>query len=376
MTRYASLSSMIADTPASLSAFYCPLADINKNRRQPYSVAENAGHQTSAQSWGTGRAVSRIPRVGGGGTHRSGQGAFGNMCRKGRMFAPTKVFRRWHRKVNVNQRRYAIVSALAASAVPALVMARGHRIDAVPEVPLVVSGLEGIAKTQAAIKALEGIGAGADVDRARESKTLRAGHGKARGRRFVSRRGPLVIHTGAAEGLEIAFRNIPGVDLVHVDRLNLLQLAPGGHLGRFCVWTQGAFERLQGLFGSVDQASTEKAGYSLPRAAMANADLARLINSAEVQAVVRPAVKGRRIAGDQKKNPLTNFKALVKLNPYAAAVRKSEVEAQAARAAAKAKGKKARKIATSTRHSSERRKASAAKLRALRSEEFVRPQDA
>jgi len=26
----------------------------------------------SAESWGTGRAVARIPRVGGSGTHRSG----------------------------------------------------------------------------------------------------------------------------------------------------------------------------------------------------------------------------------------------------------------------------------------------------------------
>ena len=54
---------------------------VNKNKRQAYAVAENAGHQTSAESWGTGRAVARIPRVGGGGTHRSGQAAFGNMCR-------------------------------------------------------------------------------------------------------------------------------------------------------------------------------------------------------------------------------------------------------------------------------------------------------
>ena len=36
-------------------------------------MSEKAGHQTSAESWGTGRAVARIPRVGGGGTHRSGQ---------------------------------------------------------------------------------------------------------------------------------------------------------------------------------------------------------------------------------------------------------------------------------------------------------------
>lgn len=88
-----------------------------------------SGHQTSAESWGTGRAVARIPRVRGGGTHRSGQGAYGNMCRGGRMFAPTKTYRRWHRHVNVAQKRYAICSAIAASGVPALVMARGKWME-------------------------------------------------------------------------------------------------------------------------------------------------------------------------------------------------------------------------------------------------------
>merc|ERR1712107_854994 len=102
------------------------MGEIAKNHRQPYSVNVDAGHQTSAESWGTGRAVARIPRVRGGGTHRSGQGAFGNMCRGGHMFAPTKVYRRWHRKVNVAQKRYAMVSAIAATGVPALVMAKGH----------------------------------------------------------------------------------------------------------------------------------------------------------------------------------------------------------------------------------------------------------
>jgi len=59
----------------------------------------------SAESWGTGRAVARIPRVSGSGTHRAGQGAFGNQCRKGRMFAPLKTWRRWHRKVNLKQKK-------------------------------------------------------------------------------------------------------------------------------------------------------------------------------------------------------------------------------------------------------------------------------
>ena len=54
-------------------------SEMSKNKRQPYAVSKHAGHQTSAESWGTGRAVARIPRVRGGGTHRSGQGAFGNV---------------------------------------------------------------------------------------------------------------------------------------------------------------------------------------------------------------------------------------------------------------------------------------------------------
>lgn len=52
--------------------------------------------------------------------------------------------------------RYAIVSALAASALPSLVMARGHRISNVPEVPLVVDdSSEAITKTSKAVALLK-----------------------------------------------------------------------------------------------------------------------------------------------------------------------------------------------------------------------------
>ena len=350
--------------------------NIAKNARQPYAVSDEAGMQHSAESWGTGRAVSRIPRIGGGGTHRSGQGAFGNMCRKGRMFAPTKVWRRWHRKVNVNQRRYAIVSALAASAVPALVMARGHRVDGLAEVPLVVAGLGALTKTKDALATLTALGADADVERAKESKTLRSGKGKMRNRRYLVRRGPLLVHAGGSaaapgESYIKAFRNLPGVDIVHVDRLNLLQLAPGGHLGRFVIWTADAFERLEALFGSgAGVAAPLKTGFHLPRAEVAVADLARLINSSEVQAVVRPAVKDRRFPS-QKKNPLRNHAAMVRLNPYAATVRKLEVAAQEARAKAKKAGKKSKRAGTRT--NVKLRRASKAKFAAIASDAFVRP---
>jgi large subunit ribosomal protein L4e len=212
--------------------------NVNKNRRQGHAVNYNAGMKHSAESWGTGRAVSRIPRVGGSGTSRSGQGAFGNMCRKGRMFAPIRIWRRWHRRTNLRQRRYAVATALAASAILPLVQARGHRVDNVPEFPLVVDNtVEKIERTREAVRFLKFIGAWADVQKVVDNTKIRAGRGKLRNRRYRTRRGPLVVYSGQNVPLIKALRNVPGIEVVHVSRLNLLQLAPGGHVGRFIVWT-------------------------------------------------------------------------------------------------------------------------------------------
>merc|ERR1711966_558934 len=104
-----------------------------------------------------------------------------------------KLWRKWHKKINTTQKRYAVASALAASAVPALVMARGHVIDEVPEVPLVLDNtIESTKKTSAAKDILAAVGAMDDVEKAGASKQIRAGKGKMRNRRYTSRRGPLV----------------------------------------------------------------------------------------------------------------------------------------------------------------------------------------
>lgn len=290
--------------------------NMRKNRRQPYAVSRMAGMQSSAESWGTGRAVSRIPRVPGGGTHRSGQGAFGNMCRGGRMFAPTRIWRKWHRKVPRKQKRYAVVSALAASALPALVMARGHEIDDVPEVPLVIdNGVEAFKKTKKAVTLLKSLGAYDDVERVMETKTMRAGKGKYRNRRFKQRRGPLVVYD-KDDGIVKAFRNLPGLELCAVDRLNLLQLAPGGHVGRFIIWTEGAVSKLDAIYGTGETGSSMKKDFSIPKNIMSNSDVARIINSDEIQSVVRPKQE-RTVNVPRKKNPLRNKEEMFKLNPYA-----------------------------------------------------------
>lgn len=298
--------------------------NMAKNKRQAHAVSTKAGHQTSAESWGTGRAVARIPRVRGGGTHRSGQGAFGNMCRGGRMFAPIKVWRKWHHRINKNQRRSATCSALAASALPGLVMARGHRIDSVAEVPLVVANdIESISKTKDAVKVLKALNAYPDVDKAKNSRKIRAGKGKMRNRRYVQKKGPLIIYH-EDKGIKQGFRNLPGVDLVQVDRLNLLQLAPGGHMGRFCIWSQSAFEKLDRLYGTWRKPAELKSGYNLPRPKMLNTDLARIINSDEIQRSIRYKKPAPRRA-TLKKNPLRNLYVMLRLNPYAKSLRRQQL---------------------------------------------------
>merc|ERR1719335_1627655 len=129
------------------------------------------------------------------------------------------------------------------------------------------------------------------------------------------RRGPLVVYS-EDNGIARAFRNIPGVETACVTRLNLLQLAPGGNFGRFCIWTEEAFKKLGALFGDSDNASELKKGYHLPRAMMTNADVARIINSDEIQSVVTAAKEAPKTYG-KKVNGLKNKKAMFKLNPAA-----------------------------------------------------------
>jgi len=178
------------------------------------------------------------------------------------MFAPTKTWRKWHVKINQNQRRFAVVSALAASALPSLVLARGHRIEQIKEVPLVVSSeVESFAKTHEAVAFLKAIAAYEDVVKVSNSRKLRAGKGKMRGRRYRQRRGPLVVYN-EDKGIVRAFRNLPGVEVASVKALNLLQLAPGGHIGRFIIWTESAFGLLDEVFGTFEKPSLYKKDYT------------------------------------------------------------------------------------------------------------------
>jgi len=269
------------------------------------------------------------------------------------MFAPLKIWRKWHGKANITQRRHAVASALAASACAPLVMARGHRVEGVPELPLVLDSLNG-ENTKGLLNTLNRFGCAEDLAKVRRSKQTRQGTGKYRNSRYVMRKGPLVIYGDGSSQVRQAARNLPGVDVCHVSRLNVLQLAPGGHLGRFCVFTEDAFRALNNTFGTNKAECTEKRGYHINRHVMNCADLSRIINSDQVQAKLRAQRTSVRAHDKTKNNPLKNKAMMLRMNPFAKKraelVAKREADRHNARAAAlKAKRSKAGRTAKHAR---------------------------
>jgi len=249
--------------------------------------------------------------------------------------------------VNVTQKRHAVVSALAASSLPPLVMARGHRIGEVAELPLVVSdGIESMTKTKQAVEILNKLGCTAELKRITDSKKVRSGKGKMRNRRYTMRKGPLVIYA-EDNGIVRAMRNIPGIETACVTRLNLLKLAPGGNFGRFVIWTEGAFKKLGELYGTSKSPSPLKKGYRLLRAQMENADLDRIINSTEVQSVLRPKLEAPK-KFLLKANALKNKAVMARLNPAA--------EESAKRGKAEAQAAKKKRVAASKEHNKKHKK--------------------
>ncbi len=119
-----------------------------------------------------------------------------------------------------------------------------------PQIPLIVTNdIEKLKKTKEVEEALIQLGVLSDVYRVRESRKIRAGKGKRRGRKLKHAVGPLIVVT-ENKGVIEAARNIPGVDIVTVKDLNAEILAPGAHPGRLTIWTEGAIEKLAELYST------------------------------------------------------------------------------------------------------------------------------
>ena len=206
-----------------------------------------AGKRTTAESWGPGHGVARVPRVKGGRYPASNKGAFAPMTVSGRLAHPPRVTKKLIKIINKKEKRLAIISAIAATKDRELILKRGHVLENIAELPIIVTDEFETLKTTKEVKGiLTKLGVWNDIIRVKERKRVRAGIGKMRGRKYKHPKGPLFV-VSDNNAVVKALRNILGVDVVQVSNLSIIHLAPGGVAGRLTIWTESAVNKLQSM---------------------------------------------------------------------------------------------------------------------------------
>ncbi len=236
----------VFQTPVRPDIIQRAVISLQSHRFQPQGRDPLAGKRTTAESWGVGRGLSRVPRL-----RDSRRAAFGVGTVGGHQSFPPTSAKGIRKEINRKERRLAIRSAIAATAVRDLVSRRGHDIHSIAGLPIVVEDkVQSMSRTREARELLTRLGVWPDVERANRRK-IRAGRGKTRGRKKKLGRGPLIV-LSEDHGASRAFSNIPGVDVAKVSDLNAELLAPGAKPGRLVLWTSSAFSMLDRVWGGAD----------------------------------------------------------------------------------------------------------------------------
>jgi large subunit ribosomal protein L4e len=218
---------------------------LHSHGLQPYGRDPLAGERTSAETSNppTGRGMSRIPRVKGGGTNRAGQAGGVASTVKGRLPHPPRSEKVIYRKINVKERKLALNTAIAFTADANAVTWRGHKTGKVKFPAVVSDDLEAVEKTAALESFLEDMGLAEELKRIYGGVKRRSGTARMRGRTTRKKVGPLIVVSND-RGVGRAAASIPGVEVVSIDSLSVLPLAPGGVAGRLTLWTASAVEVL------------------------------------------------------------------------------------------------------------------------------------
>ena len=223
---------------------------VRSAMRQPYGTDPLAGtkqgrptkkrRKAYGTSYGIGMARIRRKSLWKRGRRFGWVGAFVANALKGRAAFPPVAERIFEEKINIKEKKKAVRSAIAATAVKELVEKK-NIVYGVKSIPLIVEDkFESLKKTKEAIQVLEKLGLQKELERISE-RTIRAGKGKMRGRKYRTKSGPLIVVSKACS-LENAASNILGIDVVLVKNLNAYLLAPSAQPGRLTIWTKSAIE--------------------------------------------------------------------------------------------------------------------------------------
>jgi len=222
-----------------------------KKRQQPYGPSPVAGNQQSASGkwvhrrhvWKSqyGRGWSRIPRkiFSRRGTQFNQEGAVVPNTRGGRRAHPPKPISMINtKKINKKELQISLESALSATADKKFVERKYKRIDKLDkDLPFVVDSKLIELKTKEFIRNIKKILGDKLFEISRKKKSIRAGKGKLRGRKYKKNAGALIV-IGKDEKLKTK-----QFDVINVKNLSVNDLAKGG-LGRLVIYTEEAIKFL------------------------------------------------------------------------------------------------------------------------------------
>jgi len=247
------------DLPIQFSEEYHPdlikraVITIQSNKRQPYGAMPEAGKRASAvlsrrrrkYRGSYGKGISRVQRkiFWRRGTQFGWQAAVAPGTVKGRKAHPPKSSKIFKKKINIRERRKAIRSALAATLLKNIVLKRPSLSNLEQTPIIIISNFESLDKTSKVIDLFKKIGLEEELKRISERK-IRAGKGKSRGRKYRTKKGPLIVVSKDCPLVRSAL-NIPGVDISLINNLNAELLAPGTAPGRLTIFSEAALEKMK-----------------------------------------------------------------------------------------------------------------------------------
>lgn len=193
----------------------------------------------------TGHGQARIARIRGGGPRR-GQAAGVAMARGGRQAHPPIVQKVIYKKLNKQENKLALCSAIAATASKEIIASRGHVVDKIESFPIIVSDdIEKISKAKEISKIFDALNLSKDIERL-EKRKARSGRAVIRGRKTKIGKSILLV-VKDPKSLAKACGAFLGVDVRAASDLSVLDLAPGSQPIRLTVYTKAAINEIANI---------------------------------------------------------------------------------------------------------------------------------
>ena len=221
--------------------------NVLSTRFQPQGRYPAAGEIVSAESRNTGLGIARIARARGEGFQRAGQAAGVAGVRKGRLAHPPVSWKNTYKKINKKERHLGLCSAIAATSNREIIEKRGHKVGKISEFPIIVSNdLEKITKTSELRKTLLSLGLEEDLARSANIVRIPSGKSRLRGRKKHSALSSLIVVSKNSPVSKLR-KSLPGVSVVSVESLSIMDLVPGTKPVRLTVYTKNAIDSMNSI---------------------------------------------------------------------------------------------------------------------------------